>query len=78
MHGQQNDKYTEMHGQQNDKYTEMHGKQNDKYTEMHGQQNIKICLKASGMPLIVMKRTVTILCTNSAQYVISLLLVSLC
>ena len=30
-----------MHGQQNDKYTEMHGQQNDKYTEMHGQQNIK-------------------------------------
>jgi len=32
MHGQQNDKYTEMqHGQQNDKYTEMqHGQQNDK------------------------------------------------
>jgi len=26
MHGQQNDKYTEMHGQQNDKYTEMHSK----------------------------------------------------
>ena len=43
MHGQQNDKYTEMHGQQNDKYTEMHGQQNDKYTEMHGQQNINIC-----------------------------------
>ena len=41
MHGQQNDKYTEMQGQQNDKYTEMHGQQNDKYTEMHGQQNIK-------------------------------------
>ena len=31
-----------MHGQQNDKYTEMHGQQNDKYTEMHGQQNVKI------------------------------------
>ena len=31
-----------MHGQQNDKYTEMHGQQNDKYPEMHGQQNIKI------------------------------------
>jgi hypothetical protein len=30
-----------MHGQQNDKYTEMHGQQNDKYTEMHGQQNSK-------------------------------------
>jgi hypothetical protein len=30
-----------MHGQQNDKYTEMHDQQNDKYTEMHGQQNIK-------------------------------------
>jgi hypothetical protein len=30
-----------MHGQQNDKYTEMHGQQNDKYTEMHGQQNAK-------------------------------------
>ena len=30
-----------MHGQQNDKYTEMHAQQNDKYTEMHGQQNIK-------------------------------------
>ena len=30
-----------MHGQQNDKYTEMHGQQNDKYTEMHGQQNVK-------------------------------------
>jgi hypothetical protein len=42
MHGQQNDKYTEMHGQQNDQYTEMHGQQNDKYTEMHGQQNVKI------------------------------------
>jgi len=41
MHGQQNDKYTEMHGQQNDKYTEMHSQQNDKYTEMHGQQNVK-------------------------------------
>ena len=41
MHGQQNDKYTEMHGQQNDKYTEMHGQQNDKYTQMHGQQNNK-------------------------------------
>ena len=41
MHGQQNDKYTEMHGQQNDKYTEMQGQQNDKYTEMHGQQNVK-------------------------------------
>jgi hypothetical protein len=41
MHGQKNDKYTEMHGQQNDKYTEMHGQQNDKYTEMHGQQNVK-------------------------------------
>ena len=32
-----------MHGQQNDKYTEMHGQKNDKYTEMHGQQNVKIC-----------------------------------
>ena len=42
MHGQQNDKYTEMHGQQNDKYTEKHDLQNDEYTEMHGQQNIKI------------------------------------
>ena len=42
MHGQQNDKYTEMHCQQNDKYTEMHGQQNDKYTEMHGQQNVKM------------------------------------
>ena len=31
-----------MHGQQNDKYTEMHGQQIDKYTEMHGQQNVKI------------------------------------
>jgi hypothetical protein len=31
-----------MHGQQNDKYTEMHGQQNDKCTEMHGQQNVKI------------------------------------
>ena len=41
MHGQQNDKYTEMHGQQNDKYTEMQGQQNDKYTEMQGQQNDK-------------------------------------
>ena len=41
MHGQQNDKYTEMHGQQNDKYTEMQGQQNDKYTEVHGQQNDK-------------------------------------
>ena len=30
-----------MHGQQNDKYTEMHGQQNDKYTEMHGQSNVK-------------------------------------
>ena len=30
-----------MHGQQNDKYTEMQGQQNDKYTEMHGQQNLK-------------------------------------
>jgi hypothetical protein len=30
-----------MHGQQNDKYTEMHGQQNDIYTEMHGQQNVK-------------------------------------
>ena len=30
-----------MHGQQNDKYTEMHGQQNDKNTEMHGQQNVK-------------------------------------
>jgi hypothetical protein len=44
MHGQQNDKYTEMHGQQNDKYTEMQGQQNDKYTEMHGQQNVKNCV----------------------------------
>ena len=35
-----------MHGQQNDKYTEMHGHQNDKYTEMHGQQNLKKMLKA--------------------------------
>ena len=42
MHGQKNDKYTEMHGQQNDRYTEMHGQQNDRYTEMHGQQNAKI------------------------------------
>jgi len=41
MHGQRNDKYTEMHGQRNDKYTEMHGQQNNKYTEMHGQQNDK-------------------------------------
>jgi hypothetical protein len=41
MHGQQNDKYTEMHGQQNDKYTEMHGQQNDKYTEMRVQQNFR-------------------------------------
>ena len=41
MHGQQNDKYTEMYGQQNDKYTGMHGQQNDKYTEMYGQQNDK-------------------------------------
>jgi hypothetical protein len=31
-----------MHGQQNDKYTEMHGQQNDKYTEIHGQQNVRI------------------------------------
>ena len=31
-----------MHGEQNDKYTEMHGEQNDKYTEMHGEQNIEI------------------------------------
>ena len=30
-----------MHGQQNDKYTEMQGQQNDKYTEMHGQQNVR-------------------------------------
>ena len=43
MHGQQNDKYTEMRGQQNDKYTETHGQQNGKYTKMHGQQNVKIC-----------------------------------
>ena len=28
-----------MHGQKNDKYTEMHCQQNYKYTEMHGQQN---------------------------------------
>ena len=42
MHGQQNDKYTEMQGQQNDKYTEMHGQQNDKYTVMHGQKKVKI------------------------------------
>jgi len=41
MHGQQNNKYTEMHGQQNDKYAEMHGQQNNKYTELHGQQNDK-------------------------------------
>jgi hypothetical protein len=41
MNGQQNDKYTDMHGQQNDRYTEMHGQQNDKYTEMHGKQNVK-------------------------------------
>ena len=41
MHGQQNEKYTEMHGQQNDKYSEMHGQQNDKNTEMHGQQKVK-------------------------------------
>ena len=34
MHGQQNDKYTEMHGQQNDKYTEMHGQQNETATYM--------------------------------------------
>jgi hypothetical protein len=34
-----------MHGQQNDKYTEMHGQQNDKYNEMHGQQNVKIMLQ---------------------------------
>ena len=34
-----------MHGQQNDKYTEMHGQQNDKYTEMHGQQNVKTKLE---------------------------------
>ena len=31
-----------MHGQQNDKYTEMQGQKNDKYTEIHGQQNFKI------------------------------------
>jgi len=41
MHGQQNNKYTEMHGQQNNKYNEMHGQRNNKYTEMHGQQNVK-------------------------------------
>ena len=36
-----------MHGQQNDRYTEMHGQQNDKYTEMHGQQNVKKILYVS-------------------------------
>jgi hypothetical protein len=55
MHGQQNDKYTEMHGQQNDKYTDMHGQQNDKYTEMHGQQNVK---KNNELSLTESKRTV--------------------
>ena len=58
MHGQQNDKYTEMHGQQNDKYTEMHGQQNDKYTEMHGQQNLKkkrryLLLTILSLPLFI-------------------------
>ena len=52
MQGQQNDKYTEMHGQQNDKYTEMHGQQNDKYTEMHGQQNVKIWILIDSFSLI--------------------------
>ena len=39
-----------MHGQQNDKYTEMHGQQNDKYTEMHGQQNINKKSKSEFFP----------------------------
>jgi hypothetical protein len=55
MHGQQNDKYTEMHGQQNDKYTEMHGQQNDKYTEMHGQKNVKKKLSCYTVQLIRLK-----------------------
>jgi hypothetical protein len=38
-----------MHGQQNDKYTEMHGHQNDKYTEMHSQQNVKILVLFKGI-----------------------------
>jgi len=41
-----------MHGQQNDKYTEMHGQQNDKYTEMHGQQNVKKKTSYLGFPQI--------------------------
>jgi len=52
MHGQQNDKYTEMHGQQNDKYTVMHCQQNDKYTLMHGQQNVKIHENCSNIMII--------------------------
>ena len=52
MHGQQNDKYTEMHGQQNVKYTEMHGQQNDKYTEMHGQQNVKNAITCMNVILL--------------------------
>ena len=53
MHGQQNDKYTEIHGQKNDKYTEMHSQQNDKYTEMHGQQNVKINFLLGRLSLVL-------------------------
>ena len=74
MHGQQNDKYTDMHGQQNDKYTDMHGQQNDKYTEMHGQQNVKIQPSVSALYVghhQVVQRTyfkTTILCIKLVNY----------
>ena len=44
-----------MHGQQNDKYTEMHGQQNDKYTEMHGQQNFKVYVGRSTTQCMVLR-----------------------
>jgi len=41
-----------MHGQQNDKYTEMHGQQNDKYTEMHGQQNFESSIAVATITIL--------------------------
>jgi hypothetical protein len=47
-----------MHGQQNDKYTEMHGQQNDKCTEMHGQQNIKKKSKVRSQARLTLNQTI--------------------
>jgi hypothetical protein len=68
-----------MHGQQNDKYTEMHGQQNDNYTEMHGQQNVTISmlfrihhiLSVLTGPDIVISICLTKMCSLFSSYAVN-------